>query len=213
MKVSLYLACNGRNAFFFSFQKSIEIILYGYVRKCVKLWLFYLIIYIRFGTKLFRQIVGIPMDTNCALLVAHLSLFRYERDFMMSLSEEKQSEVIETFSSTSRYLDDFFLILTISTWMVWSIKFILQRWCCCCGLCLCMYIPVKCFILAGRLPIFGERNCPFVFLFVVFWLWCRCFKYVLLSLWCFGWKVLGNCIDSWYCLPFYWLSGPVLNVF
>ena len=27
-------------------------------------------IYIRFGNKLYRQIVGIPMDTNCAPLVA-----------------------------------------------------------------------------------------------------------------------------------------------
>ena len=27
-------------------------------------------VYIRFGIKLFRQIVGIPMDTNCILLVA-----------------------------------------------------------------------------------------------------------------------------------------------
>ena len=61
-------------------------------------------IYIRFGTKLFRQIVGIPMVTNCVPLVA--DLFFYERAFMMSLSEEKQSEVIEAFSSTSRYSDD-----------------------------------------------------------------------------------------------------------
>ena len=32
-------------------------------------------IYIRFGTKLFRQIVGIPMGTNCAPLKADLFLF------------------------------------------------------------------------------------------------------------------------------------------
>ena len=31
-------------------------------------------IYIRFGTKLYRQIVGIPMGTNCAPLVADLFL-------------------------------------------------------------------------------------------------------------------------------------------
>ena len=63
-------------------------------------------IYIRFGTKLFRQIVGIPMGTYCAPLVADLFLFCYERDFMMSLSVENQSEIIEAFSLTSRYLDD-----------------------------------------------------------------------------------------------------------
>ena len=51
-------------------------------------------IYIRFRTKLYRQIVGIPMGTNCAPLVADLFLYRFERD------------VIEAFNSTSRYLDD-----------------------------------------------------------------------------------------------------------
>ena len=63
-------------------------------------------IYIRFGTKLFGQSVGIPIGTICAPFVAALFLFCYERDFMMSLSEEKQSEVIEAFSSTSIYLGD-----------------------------------------------------------------------------------------------------------
>ena len=46
------------------------------------------------------------MGTNSASLVADLFLFCYERDIMMSLSKEKQSEVIEAFSLTSRYLDD-----------------------------------------------------------------------------------------------------------
>ena len=41
---------------------------------------------IRFGTKLCRQTVGIPMDTNCAPLIAALFLFCYERYFMASLS-------------------------------------------------------------------------------------------------------------------------------
>ena len=59
-----------------------------------------------FGSKLYRQIVGIPMGTNCAPLVADLFLFCYERDFMLSLSEDNQSGVIEAFNSTSRYLDD-----------------------------------------------------------------------------------------------------------
>ena len=63
-------------------------------------------IYIRFGSKLYRQIVGIPMGTNCAPLVADLFLFCYERDFMLSLSEDNQSDVIEAFNSTYRYLDD-----------------------------------------------------------------------------------------------------------
>ena len=46
------------------------------------------------------------MGTNCAPLVADLFLFCNERDFMLSLSEDNQSDVIEAFNSTSRYLDD-----------------------------------------------------------------------------------------------------------
>ena len=63
-------------------------------------------IFIRFGTKLYRQEVGIPMGTNCAPLVADLFLFCYERDFMMSLSDDKQADIIDAFNTTSRYLDD-----------------------------------------------------------------------------------------------------------
>ena len=59
---------------------------------------------IRFGSKLYRQIVGISIGTNCAPLVADLFLFCYERDFMLSLSDNNQADVVETF--TSRYLDD-----------------------------------------------------------------------------------------------------------
>ena len=57
----------------------------------------------RFSSKLYRQIVGIPMGTNCAPLVADLFLFCYERDFMLSLSDNNQTDIIEAFNSTSRY--------------------------------------------------------------------------------------------------------------
>ena len=79
---------------------------FGLVKTCEAL--IYLLdnINIRFGTKLYRQIVGIPIGTNCAPLVADLFLFCYERDFMTSLSGIKQAEIIEAFKSTSRYLDD-----------------------------------------------------------------------------------------------------------
>ena len=46
------------------------------------------------------------MGTNCALLVADVYLFCYERDFMMSLSDDTQADVFDAFNTTSRYLDD-----------------------------------------------------------------------------------------------------------
>ena len=85
----------------------IIITIYGRVKKSVMpLFIFWIIFFIRFGTKLYRQTIGIPMGTNCAPLVADLFRFCYERDFMKSLSRENQADIIEDFNSTSRYLDD-----------------------------------------------------------------------------------------------------------
>ena len=63
-------------------------------------------IFVRFGTKLYRPVVGIPMGTNCAPLFADLFLLCYERDFMMYLSDDKQADVIDAFNTTSRNSDD-----------------------------------------------------------------------------------------------------------
>ena len=70
-------------------------------------------IFIRFGTKLYRQIVGIPMGTNCAPLVVDLFLFCYVRDLMMSLSDDKQAYIIDAFNTTPRYLDDILNIYNV----------------------------------------------------------------------------------------------------
>ena len=97
---SLYLACNDKNPFFTSEQP-----------KRHKLWscqkmcdaLHYLLdnIFIRFGSKLYRRIVGIPMGANCAPLVADLLLFCYERDFMLSLSDNNQLILLKLLTQPS----------------------------------------------------------------------------------------------------------------
>ena len=46
------------------------------------------------------------MGTNCAPLVADLFLFCYERDIMMSLSDDKHVDIIDALNTTSRYMDD-----------------------------------------------------------------------------------------------------------
>ena len=63
-------------------------------------------VFIRFASELYRQIVGIPMGTNCAPPVADLLLFCFERDLMLSLLDNNQTDIIVEFNSTSRYLDD-----------------------------------------------------------------------------------------------------------
>ena len=102
---SPYLACNDRNAFFTS-EKTKKYHAWSCQNVCDALTFLLDNIFVRFGTKLYRQLVGIPMGTNCAPLVADLFLFCYERDFMMSLSDNNQADVIDAFNTTSRYLDD-----------------------------------------------------------------------------------------------------------
>ena len=53
-----------------------------------------------------RQIIGIPMGTNCAPLVADFFLFCYEGYFINAFSPENQADIIEAFNFTSRYHDD-----------------------------------------------------------------------------------------------------------
>ena len=102
---SLFIACNDRNTFF----TSDAVRNYNFLscqRVCEALTFLLDNIYIRFGSKLYRQNRDIPVGTNCVPLVADLFLFCYEKDFMLSLSEDNQSDDIEVFNSTSRYLDD-----------------------------------------------------------------------------------------------------------
>ena len=100
------MACNDNNAFFFTSEQPKRYKLWS----CQKMFdaLHYLLdnIFIRFGSKLYRQSVGIPMGSKCAPLVADLFLFCCERDFMLSVSDNTQTDSIEAFNSTSRYLDD-----------------------------------------------------------------------------------------------------------
>ena len=91
----------------FSLLLYTTITIYGRVKMSVMpLFIFWIIFFIRFGTKLYRQTICIPMGTNCAPFVAYVFLFCYERNFMKSPSRENQADIIEAFNSTSRYLDD-----------------------------------------------------------------------------------------------------------
>ena len=54
------------------------------------------------------------MGTNCAPLVADLFLFCYDRDFMLSLSDNNQADIIVAFNSTMTYL--ILIILILNKW-------------------------------------------------------------------------------------------------
>ena len=75
-------------------------------------WTNYLIdnVYIKVGSKVYRQTVGIPMGTDCAPQLANLFLFHYEYSYMKILMK-KNLCVAKKFNDTIRYIDD---LLTVN---------------------------------------------------------------------------------------------------
>ena len=63
-------------------------------------------IYVRFGGQLFRQMVGIPMGTNYAPLLADLFLYSYENEFLDKLIKEGKRKLARKFNLSYRYIDD-----------------------------------------------------------------------------------------------------------
>ena len=63
-------------------------------------------IFVVFGGKVFQQIVGIPMGTNCAPLPADIFLYSYEAEFIQSLLSTGKKKIASQFNFTYRYIDD-----------------------------------------------------------------------------------------------------------
>ena len=62
--------------------------------------------YVSFGGQLFRQMVGIPMGTNCAPLLADLFLYSYENELLDKLIKEGKRKLARKFNLSYRYIDD-----------------------------------------------------------------------------------------------------------
>ena len=64
-------------------------------------------IYVRSGRQLFRQMVGSPMGTNCAPLLADVFLYSYENEFLDKLIKEGKIKLARKFNLSYHYIDDF----------------------------------------------------------------------------------------------------------
>ena len=65
-------------------------------------------IYVVCGNTLFRQVIGIPMGTDCAPFLANL--YSYECEWICKKAENKESDVLNKFRSCLRYIDDLLCI-------------------------------------------------------------------------------------------------------
>ena len=96
------MACNEKRAFFTS-EQPIRFKLWSGQKVCDALHYLLENIFISFGPKIHRRIVGINMGTKCA---PDLFMFCYGRDSILTLSDNNQADVVEAYNSTPRYLDD-----------------------------------------------------------------------------------------------------------
>ena len=63
-------------------------------------------IFVKFGGCLFRQVIGIPMRTNCAPLLADLFLYSYESEFLDNMIRGGHRKLARSFNLCYRYIDD-----------------------------------------------------------------------------------------------------------
>lgn len=67
-------------------------------------------IYVTFGDKCFRQVIGIPMGTDCAPFLANLFLFAYEFKWINEQRTRNPNMVYKFFRYCGRYIDDLVII-------------------------------------------------------------------------------------------------------
>ena len=63
-------------------------------------------IFVECGGVIFQKVIGIPMGTNWAPLLADLFLYSYEAEFIQTLINSGKRHLAKSFSFTYRYIDD-----------------------------------------------------------------------------------------------------------
>ena len=63
-------------------------------------------IFVQFGGRLFHQVIGIPMGTNCAPSLADLFLYSYENEFPDNMIISGHRRLARSFNLCYRYIED-----------------------------------------------------------------------------------------------------------
>ena len=63
-------------------------------------------IFVQFGGRLLRQVIGIPVGTNCAPYLADLFLYSYENEFLDNMIKSGHRRLARSFNLCYKYIDD-----------------------------------------------------------------------------------------------------------
>ena len=75
-------------------------------------------IFSQFGGRLFHQVTGIQMGTNCAPLLADLFLYSYENEFLDNMIKSGHRRLTRSFNLCYRYIDDLIVFNNKSFWII-----------------------------------------------------------------------------------------------
>ena len=73
-------------------------------------------IFVQFGGRPFRQMIGIPMGTNCAPLLADLFLYSYENEFLDNVIRSGHRTLARSFNL--RCTDDLIAVNNEKFWII-----------------------------------------------------------------------------------------------
>ena len=65
-------------------------------------------IFVRFGSTVYRQVIGVPIGSDTGAEIANLLLFSYESDYVEKISKQNIA-LARKFNLCSRYIDDLFV--------------------------------------------------------------------------------------------------------
>ena len=88
----------------------------------IKLLLSFANIFVKFGGCLFGQVIGIPMETNCAPMLADLFLYSYERKLLDNMIRGGHRKLARSFNLCYRYTDDL-IVFNNKKFGIMSIRF------------------------------------------------------------------------------------------
>ena len=97
---------NDRYFFYFRIVKLACLVCMAFLPQTAQRCLLIDNIFVQFGGRLFRQVIGIPMGTNCAPLLADLFLYSYENEFLDNMIRSGHRRLARSFNLCYRYIDD-----------------------------------------------------------------------------------------------------------
>ena len=105
-KAAKFICCSSKSRAYFSKSRSKTNVSYSKEELADKVKLIIDNCYVSYHENIFRQVIGIPMGTNCAPYLANVFLHIYEYDYLKMLVEKGEIVTARKLANTFRYQDD-----------------------------------------------------------------------------------------------------------